>query len=126
MDCAKRVHHSFGLLPSRCDRAQGAGSTGLIVEDYDVGGTPDILIVHPNNRENADVVVYLGETVDINEIPFEQAKSTNAGSTVDRVAVSDVNDDGIDNDCDGLVDTDPECSGGCFIGSALFSGTGQG
>jgi len=27
--------------------------------------------------------------------------------------------DGIDNDCDGLVDTDPECNGGCFLGTVL-------
>ena len=30
--------------------------------------------------------------------------------------------DGVDNDCDGLADTDPEC-GGCFIGSVTMSST---
>ncbi len=28
-------------------------------------------------------------------------------------------DDGIDNDCDGLIDTDPECSITCFLGMVL-------
>ncbi len=30
--------------------------------------------------------------------------------------------DGIDNDCDALADTDPECQGGCFAGASLVPG----
>ena len=42
---------------------------------------------------------------DINPGAYEGAEADNC-------------DDGLDNDCDGLVDTDPECPGPCFLSTA--------